>query len=345
MLCTSKMGYLKKVVVIALLLLVLSGCSLRPQVAADSSTVPNDNSAVDAGSGALLHRSYIMEQEFYDRAYRTAGEAAPENVRAGIIPHHLLARYLIADFFQGLADRAAPSTVVLIGPNHREIGQTHAITSLVDWATPYGDLAINQAVVSELVARELVSIDERVMSEEHSISSDTPFIKKSFPGAKLVPIILKSTMAAGESDGLALALREVVPSDTLVLISVDFAHEVSPAEADALDRTSIAAFKLREGRAIGTMVTLRGERMWAFLDRLMNIVLPRVRDFRGVSAEAFDGRGNYTLGLREQIIFPEIDYDKVDKVRGMEITVVTTARSDDQAAKLLQLLGMPFRKD
>ncbi|TDA65419.1 MAG: 50S ribosomal protein L5 [Chloroflexi bacterium] len=110
-------------------------------------------------------------------------------------------------------------------------------------------------------------------------------------------------------------------------------------------RTSIAAFKLREGRSIGTMVTLRGERMWAFLDRLMNIVLPRVRDFRGVSAEAFDGRGNYTLGLREQIIFPEIDYDKVDKVRGMEITVVTTARSDDQAAKLLQLLGMPFRKD
>lgn len=110
-------------------------------------------------------------------------------------------------------------------------------------------------------------------------------------------------------------------------------------------RHSIAAFKLREGRAIGTMVTLRGERMWAFLDRVMNIVLPRVRDFRGVSANAFDGRGNYTLGLREQIIFPEIEYDKVDKVRGMEITIVTTAPSDDQAAALLQLLGMPFRKE
>ncbi len=110
-------------------------------------------------------------------------------------------------------------------------------------------------------------------------------------------------------------------------------------------RKSIAAFKLREGRAIGTMVTLRGEKMWAFLDRLMNIVLPRVRDFRGVSSEAFDGRGNYTLGLREQIIFPEIDYDKVDKVRGMEITVVTTAPTDDQAVKLLQLMGMPFRKE
>jgi len=110
-------------------------------------------------------------------------------------------------------------------------------------------------------------------------------------------------------------------------------------------RKSIANFKLREGRAIGTAVTLRGDKMWAFLDRLMNIVLPRVRDFRGVSAESFDGRGNYTLGLREQIIFPEIEYDKVDKVRGMEITIVTTAPSDDQAAALLQMLGMPFRKD
>lgn len=110
-------------------------------------------------------------------------------------------------------------------------------------------------------------------------------------------------------------------------------------------RKSIAGFKLREGRAIGTMVTLRGERMWAFLDRVMNIVLPRVRDFRGISPDTFDGRGNYTLGLREQIIFPEIEFDKVDKVRGMEITIVTTAPDDDQARALLRLLGMPFRKE
>lgn len=110
-------------------------------------------------------------------------------------------------------------------------------------------------------------------------------------------------------------------------------------------RKSIANFKLREGRAIGTAVTLRGDRMWSFLDRLMNIVLPRVRDFRGVSANSFDGRGNYTLGLREQIIFPEIEYDKVDKVRGLEITIVTTATNDEQAVALLQMLGMPFRKD
>ncbi|MCX6055979.1 MAG: 50S ribosomal protein L5 [Chloroflexi bacterium] len=110
-------------------------------------------------------------------------------------------------------------------------------------------------------------------------------------------------------------------------------------------RKSIANFKLREGRAIGTAVTLRGERMWAFLDRLMNIVLPRVRDFRGISPNSFDGRGNYTLGLREQIIFPEIEYDKVDKVRGLEITIVTSATTDEQAAAMLQMLGMPFRKD
>jgi large subunit ribosomal protein L5 len=110
-------------------------------------------------------------------------------------------------------------------------------------------------------------------------------------------------------------------------------------------RKSIAAFKLREGRAIGVKVTLRGERMWSFLDRLMNIALPRVRDFRGISPDAFDGRGNYTLGLREQLVFPEIDYDKIDKLRGLEVTIVTSGRTDDEARQLLQMLGMPFRKE
>jgi large subunit ribosomal protein L5 len=109
-------------------------------------------------------------------------------------------------------------------------------------------------------------------------------------------------------------------------------------------RQSIANFKLREGRLIGTKVTLRGDRMWAFLDRLLSTALPRVRDFRGVSANAFDGRGNYTLGLRDQLIFPEIEYDKIDKLRGMEVTIVTTAKNDDQARVMLQLLGMPFSK-
>lgn len=109
-------------------------------------------------------------------------------------------------------------------------------------------------------------------------------------------------------------------------------------------RKSISNFKLREGKPIGVKVTLRGERMWSFLDRLMNLALPRVRDFRGITPDAFDGRGNYTLGLREQLVFPEIDYDKIDKLRGMEITVVTTARTDEHGRRLLQMLGMPFRK-
>jgi large subunit ribosomal protein L5 len=108
-------------------------------------------------------------------------------------------------------------------------------------------------------------------------------------------------------------------------------------------KKSIAAFKVREGQAIGTMVTLRGDRMYEFLDRLINVVLPRVRDFRGVSTKSFDGRGNYTLGLHDQLIFPEISYEKVDKQKGMNVTIVTTAPNDDQARSLLKHLGMPFR--
>ncbi|HAX23430.1 MAG TPA: 50S ribosomal protein L5 [Thermomicrobiales bacterium] len=109
-------------------------------------------------------------------------------------------------------------------------------------------------------------------------------------------------------------------------------------------KKSIAAFRLREGMPIGTMVTLRGDRMYEFLDRLMNIALPRVRDFRGISPKSFDGRGNYTLGLREQLIFPEIEYDKIDKLRGLEVAIVTTANSDEEGRRLLALLGMPFRE-
>ena len=108
-------------------------------------------------------------------------------------------------------------------------------------------------------------------------------------------------------------------------------------------KKSIAQFKVRKGMPIGAMVTLRGERMWDFLDRLISVALPRVRDFRGVSAKGFDGRGNYTLGLKDQLLFPEIDYMKVDKARGMNISVVTTAKTDEESRKLLQLLGVPFR--
>lgn len=109
-------------------------------------------------------------------------------------------------------------------------------------------------------------------------------------------------------------------------------------------KASIAGFKLREGMSIGCKVTLRGERMYDFLDKLINVALPRVRDFRGVSPKAFDGRGNYTLGIKEQLIFPEIDYDKIDKIRGLEVVIVTTAKTDEEARELLRLMGMPFRE-
>jgi len=109
-------------------------------------------------------------------------------------------------------------------------------------------------------------------------------------------------------------------------------------------RKSIAIYKLREGQSIGVKVTLRGQRMWSFFDRLVNVALPRTRDFRGVSPNSFDGRGNYTLGIGEQLIFPEIDYDKIDKIRGFEVTIVNTAPNDEQGRRLLELLGMPFRR-
>ncbi|TMF16743.1 MAG: 50S ribosomal protein L5 [Chloroflexi bacterium] len=109
-------------------------------------------------------------------------------------------------------------------------------------------------------------------------------------------------------------------------------------------RKSVAAFKLREGQTIGIKTTLRGRRMWYFLDKLLNVALPRIRDFRGVTPDGFDGRGNYTLGLREQVVFPEVDYDKIDKLRGLEVSLITTARNDDEARSLLTRLGMPFRK-
>lgn len=110
-------------------------------------------------------------------------------------------------------------------------------------------------------------------------------------------------------------------------------------------KNSIAGFKLREGRVIGVKVTLRNDRMWAFLQRLIHIALPRTRDFQGISADAFDGRGNYTLGLREQLIFPEISYDKIDKIRGLSVGIVTTAKTDEEGRRLLALLGMPFKRD
>lgn len=148
---------------------------------------------------------------------------------------------------------------------------------------------------------------------------------------KLDKIVIN--MACGDAVGNAKALESAVADLTLIAGQ-------KPVVTRA--RKSLAAWKLRQGMAIGCKVTLRGRRMYEFLDKFMNIALPRVRDFRGVSRKSFDGRGNYALGIKEQLIFPEIDYDKIDKIRGMDIIVVTTAKTDEEAREFLALMGMPF---
>jgi large subunit ribosomal protein L5 len=143
-----------------------------------------------------------------------------------------------------------------------------------------------------------------------------------------------------------MGLGEATANQKLVDVGADELARVTGQKAvTRRAKKSIAAFKLRKGMPVGVTVTLRGERMWEFLDRLMTIALPRVRDFKGVSPRGFDGRGNYTLGLRDQLLFPEIDYMKVDKARGMNVSVVTTAKTDEEARKLLQFIGMPFRQN
>jgi len=142
-----------------------------------------------------------------------------------------------------------------------------------------------------------------------------------------------------------MGLGEATSNAKLVDIGADeIARITGQKPVTRRSKKSIAAFKVRKGQPIGTMVTLRGERMWEFLDRLLSIALPRVRDFKGVSPKGFDGRGNYTLGLRDQLLFLEIDYMKVDKARGMNVSVVTSAKTDEEARKLLQFIGMPFRQ-
>ena len=158
----------------------------------------------------------------------------------------------------------------------------------------------------------------------------------NYPNPMMIPRLQKVTINMGLGEAVQNAKIIDVAAAELAAITGQ-----KPVVTKA--KKSIAVFKLRLGMPIGCMVTLRRERMWEFTDRLFNLALPAVRDFRGVASKAFDGRGNYTLGIKEQIIFPEIDYDKVDKVRGMNITFTTTAKTDDEARSLLRRLGMPFR--
>jgi large subunit ribosomal protein L5 len=169
---------------------------------------------------------------------------------------------------------------------------------------------------------------------------------------EIIPALMKhfnykNVMAVPKLEKIVInmGLGEAIANAKILDVAVDELGRITgqrPVVTRA--KKSIANFKLRQNMPIGAAVTLRGERMFEFLDRLTNIVLPRVRDFRGVSTKSFDGRGNYTLGLRDQLIFPEISYEKVDKIRGMNVTIVTTARSDDEARELLRQFGMPFRQ-
>src|SRR5213082_3052422 len=174
---------------------------------------------------------------------------------------------------------------------------------------------------------------------EHYVKKVVPVLTKEFGYANVMAVPKLEKIA------LNVGLGEATGNSKLMDGAVNELSAIAgqkPVVTKA--KKSIAAFKLREGMSIGCMVTLRGDRMYEFLDRLMNVALPRVRDFRGVSPKSFDGRGNYTLGLKDQLIFPEIDFNKVDKTRGMNISIVTTARNDEQARSLLKALGMPFRQ-
>jgi large subunit ribosomal protein L5 len=171
-------------------------------------------------------------------------------------------------------------------------------------------------------------------------------------GKEIVPALMKhfkytniNAVPKLEKIVVNMGLGEAIQNAKVVDTAVDELGRITGQRAIVTKaKKSIANFKLRQGVAIGAAVTLRGEKMYEFLDRLTSVVLPRVRDFRGVSTRSFDGRGNYTLGLRDQLIFPEIPYEKVDKIRGMNVTIVTTARSDDEARELLKQLGVPFRQ-
>ena len=192
--------------------------------------------------------------------------------------------------------------------------------------------------------------EQKAPAQAHHSAKERPRLRSKFE-KEVAPALLKeleltNTMAVPRLNKIVvnMGMGEATQNSKILDPAVNELGQITgqkPIITKA--KKSIAAFKVREGQAIGTMVTLRGDRMYEFLDRLLNIVLPRVRDFRGVSTKSFDGRGNYTLGLHDQLIFPEISYEKVDKQKGMNVTIVTTAANDNQARLLLKHLGMPFR--
>ncbi len=192
--------------------------------------------------------------------------------------------------------------------------------------------------------------EQKAPAQAHHSAKERPRLRAKFEKevapALLKELELKNTMAVPRLNKIVvnMGMGEATQNSKILDPAVNELGQITGQKPIITkSKKSIAAFKVREGQAIGTMVTLRGDRMYEFLDRLVNIVLPRVRDFKGVSTKSFDGRGNYTIGLHDQLIFPEISYEKVDKLKGMNVTIVTTAANDNQARSLLKHLGMPFR--
>jgi large subunit ribosomal protein L5 len=192
--------------------------------------------------------------------------------------------------------------------------------------------------------------DQKAPAQAHHSAKERPRLRTKFEKevapALLKELELKNSMAVPRLNKIVvnMGMGEATQNSKILDPAVNELGQITGQKPIVTkSKKSIAAFKVREGQAIGTMVTLRGDRMYEFLDRLVNIVLPRVRDFKGVSTKSFDGRGNYTIGLHDQLIFPEISYEKVDKLKGMNVTIVTTAANDNQARSLLKHLGMPFR--
>jgi large subunit ribosomal protein L5 len=192
--------------------------------------------------------------------------------------------------------------------------------------------------------------DQKAPAQAHHSAKERPRLRAKFEKevapALLKELELKNSMAVPRLNKIVvnMGMGEATQNSKILDPAVNELGQITGQKPIVTkSKKSIAAFKVREGQAIGTMVTLRGDRMYEFLDRLVNVVLPRVRDFKGVSTKSFDGRGNYTIGLHDQLIFPEISYEKVDKLKGMNVTIVTTAANDNQARSLLKHLGMPFR--
>ena len=235
----------KHYLLILVVALLLSGCTKD-----NNSKINEEREEADPPS-AVFHRSYYLDQEFFEQSYQgNQVEPVKEKVHAGIVPHHLLASHLMAEFYQGLEEFNQPEVVVLIGPNHQEVGDFNILSSQAFWKTPYGDLAPASEIISQLAVKGAIRIDERVFVEEHSISAEVAFIKKSFPESKLVPLVFRTKTTEKELGSLMELLLQILPERSLIIASVDFAHEVTSEEANELDQRSIEALQSIDPRRI-----------------------------------------------------------------------------------------------